>query len=307
MTVPIGKPIGNTRIYILDGAGEPVPVGVEGEIYIAGSGVARGYLNREELTAASFLADPFDGSSSGRMYKTGDMGRWLVDGTIEYRGRNDFQVKIRGFRIELAEIEGQLRECEGVKEAVVLATEDVSGDKRLVGYVIGQGDRDLDVSDLRESLLLQLPDYMVPSAYVVLDSLPLTANGKLDRGALPAPEMEMLSRVEYEAPQGEVEEAVAALWQELLHVPRVGRQDNFFELGGHSLLAVQLQARIRETLLVQVPLRNLIVSQPFTQLCKEISILQMDTFIGADMDDMEDELSSLSAEQLQKLLESEKV
>ena len=191
------------------------------------------------------------------MYKTGDLGRWLSDGTIEYVGRNDFQVKIRGFRIELGEIEAKLSDCEGIREAVVLAREDVEGDKRLVAYLLSEEGMDLSVSGLRESLQARLPDYMIPSAFVPLDVFPLTANGKLDRQALPVPDGEMLSSREYEAPQGEIEEAVASLWQELLNVPKVGRHDNFFELGGHSLLAVQLISRIRMILDVELSLQNL--------------------------------------------------
>ena len=246
VVVPIGKPIGNTQVYILDSQGEPVPIGVEGEIHIAGAGVARGYLNRPELTAERFISNPFSEVSKARMYKTGDLGRWLSDGTIEYVGRNDFQVKIRGFRIELGEIEAKLSDCEGIREAVVLAREDVEGDKRLVAYLLSEEGMDLSVSGLRESLQARLPDYMIPSAFVPLDVFPLTANGKLDRQALPVPDGEMLSSREYEAPQGEIEEAVASLWQELLNVPKVGRHDNFFELGGHSLLVVKMVERLED-------------------------------------------------------------
>ncbi|MEO8383506.1 MAG: amino acid adenylation domain-containing protein, partial [Acidobacteriota bacterium] len=244
-TVPIGKPIANTQMYILDVRGEPVPVGVEGELYIGGVQVARGYLNRPELTAERFLRDPFSAAPNARMYKTGDLGRWLSDGNIEYRGRNDFQVKIRGFRIELGEIEAKLSECAGVREAVVIAREDVPGDKRLVAYVVVQEGSGLSVAGLRNAMSRQLPEYMIPSAFAMLDALPLTANGKLDRKALRAPERTALTVREYEAPQGEIEEALAALWQGLLRVERVGRHDQFFELGGHSLLVVAMVERLR--------------------------------------------------------------
>ncbi|MGN6592128.1 MAG: non-ribosomal peptide synthetase, partial [Terriglobales bacterium] len=244
--VPIGRPVANTRMYILDGRLEPVPIGVAGEIYIGGVQVGRGYLNRPELTAERFVRDPFSDDPKGRMYKTGDLGRWRADGTIEYLGRNDHQVKIRGFRIELGEIEAQLLRQGEVKEAVVLAREDEPGEKRLVGYVIGRdGAAAPSAEVLREHLKGLLPEYMVPSAFVVLESFPLTPNGKLDRRALPAPDLSAYTRREYEAPQGEVEEILAGIWQELLHVERVGRSDNFFELGGHSLLIMQVMERLR--------------------------------------------------------------
>ncbi|HET8774712.1 MAG TPA: non-ribosomal peptide synthase/polyketide synthase, partial [Thermoanaerobaculia bacterium] len=255
-SIPLGRPIANTQVYILDAHGQPVPVGVEGELYIGGDGVARGYLNRAELTAERFLANPF---AEGTMYRTGDLGRWLPNGTIEFLGRNDFQVKLRGFRIELGEIETRLSECAGVREAVVIAREDVPGDKRLVAYLVAVDGAALDAAELRASLLGVLPEYMVPAAFVQVDAMPLTSNGKLDRKALPAPELTALSSRQYEAPQGAIEEQVAEIWRQLLHVQRVGRHDNFFELGGHSLLAVQLISRIRAVLGVDVELRTLFV------------------------------------------------
>jgi hypothetical protein len=256
--IPIGKPIANTRIYILDGQGEPVPVGVRGEIYIGGAGVARGYLKRAELTRERFLPDRFAGD--GRMYKTGDLGRWLADGNIEFLGRNDDQVKVRGFRIELGEIEARLTEHEGVGEAVVVAREDTPGEKRLVAYYTAseQGEQSsVGAQELRGYLAGKLPEYMVPAAYVRLERMPLTANGKLDRKALPAPDGDAYVLRQYEAPQGGVEELLGGMWEELLKVERVGRQDNFFELGGHSLLAVRVIARVREALKVEVAIREL--------------------------------------------------
>jgi len=175
-----GRPIANTQIYILDGQGQPVPVGVAGEIHIGGAGVARGYLNRDELTAERFVVNPFLGEGKARMYRTGDLGRWLPDGNIEFLGRNDFQVKIRGFRIELGEIETRLAEREGVREAVVVAREDTPGDKRLVAYYTGT---ETEASELRTFLSARVPEYMVPAAFVKLERLPLTPNGKLDRKA----------------------------------------------------------------------------------------------------------------------------
>ncbi|HEX5755017.1 MAG TPA: amino acid adenylation domain-containing protein, partial [Arenimonas sp.] len=258
-TPSIGKPLSNMQVYILDARGAPVPVGVAGEIHIGGDGVARGYWNRPVLTAERFVHDPFRTDPQARMYRTGDLGRWLPDGNVEYLGRNDFQVKLRGFRIELGEIEARLATCAGVREAVVLAREDVPGDKRLVAYVAPTVGAEPTAMQLREALQPQLPEYMVPSAFVVLDAFPLTPNGKLDRKALPAPDGASLALREYEAPQGEAEQELAAIWQSLLKAERVGRHDHFFELGGHSLLAVQVVSHVRERLGVEVPLRELFV------------------------------------------------
>ncbi|TOZ91762.1 non-ribosomal peptide synthetase, partial [Burkholderia pseudomallei] len=281
-TPPIGRPIANTRVYVLDAWLRPAPIGVAGELYIGGVQVARGYLNRPELTRERFIDDPF--VAGGRLYKTGDLARWRTDGRLEYLGRNDFQVKIRGFRIELGEIEAQLAKVADVREVVVLARDSAAEvhdsatehatpnapspspetttataaatatataiEKRLVAYYTG----DADVVALRAQAAQHLPSYMVPSAYVRLDAWPLTPNGKRDRRALPAPADDAYARAEYEAPQGAKEEALAAIWRELLHVERVSRHDNFFELGGHSLLAVQLVSRLRQALSVEVAL-----------------------------------------------------
>ncbi|WP_339493215.1 AMP-binding protein, partial [Pseudomonas sp. EA_15y_Pfl2_R67] len=243
----IGKPVANTQFYLLDEHGQPVPLGVPGEIYIGGAGVARGYLNRDDLTVERFLKDPFSSDPNARMYRTGDLGRYLPDGNIEYLGRNDDQVKIRGFRIELGEIEAKLAQAPNIKETVVLAREDIPGDKRLVAYFTQHSpDEVVDIEALRTHLQAQLPAYMVPVSYVRLDALPLTPNGKLDRKALPAPDLDALITRGYEAPQGEIETTLAQLWQDLLKVERVGRHDHFFELGGHSLLAVSLIERMRQ-------------------------------------------------------------
>ncbi|WP_139837541.1 non-ribosomal peptide synthetase, partial [Xenorhabdus beddingii] len=241
----IGQPLADLRVYILDPHGQPVPLGVTGEMYIAGAGVARGYLNRPELTAKRFLADPFSPNPGTRMYRTGDLGRWLADGNLEYLGRNDFQVKLRGFRIEPGEIEAQLMRCPGVREAVVLAREAVSGEKtadqkRLVAYLRPQEGVELVPADLRRQLARHLAEYMLPSAFVTLEAFPLTPNGKLDRQALPAPDAFALITRGYEAPLGETETALARIWQDLLGLDRVGRHDHFFELGGHSLMIVSL-------------------------------------------------------------------
>ncbi|WMV70849.1 amino acid adenylation domain-containing protein [Xenorhabdus griffiniae] len=254
---PIGRPIANNRIYILDGSGQPVPLGVTGEIYIAGAGVARGYRNRPELTAERFLVDPFSPNPNDRMYKTGDLGRWRPDGNIEYLGRNDFQVKLRGFRIELGEIETQLMQCHGVREAVVIAREEEPGEKRLVAYLRPLAGAKLMPAELRQQLARHLADYMLPSAFVILETFPLTPNGKLNRQALPAPDASAVATRRYEAPAGDTETALAQIWQDLLGLERVGRHDHFFELGGHSLLAVQLVARIRQRLARELPLQTL--------------------------------------------------
>ncbi len=240
----IGRPMANTKVYVLDGRGRPAPVGVAGDLHIGGAGVARGYLNRPELTAERFLADPFVGGEA-RMYRTGDRGRWRPDGSLEFLGREDFQVKVRGFRVELGEIEARLREYPGLGEPVVVLREDLPGDPRLVAYVTASEGQDLTPESLREHLAARLPDYMLPAAYVRLESLPLTPSGKLDRRALPAPEDGAFATRAFEAPSGAVEETLAALWRDLLKVERVGRQDHFFQLGGHSLLAVTLIERLR--------------------------------------------------------------
>ncbi|WAC73173.1 amino acid adenylation domain-containing protein [Roseateles sp. SL47] len=269
----IGRPIANTRIYILDGQGRPVPIGVVGEIHIGGHGVARGYWKRPDLTQQRFVEDGFSGEAGARLYKTGDLGRWLADGNIEYLGRNDHQVKIRGFRIELGEIEARLVQCPGVREAVVVAREDQGGDKRLVAYVSAQEGAQgeaLAVSALRSRLAEALADYMVPSAFVVLAGLPLTPNGKIDRQALPAPEAGALVSQPYEAPADPLEQRLAQIWQELLGVERVGRHDNFFELGGHSLLAVRVIVRVRQELGVESSLRALFNQPELAAFAKSV-------------------------------------
>lgn len=227
----IGRPIANTRVYILDAVGQPVPVGVSGELYIGGAQVARGYLNRPELTAEKFLADPFVSQPGARMYRTGDLGRWLEDGNIEFLGRNDFQVKIRGFRIELGEIEARLMEHPGVREAVAIARQDAAGDKQLAAYYTCSEDgAQIDAEQLRSHLSALLPDYMVPAAYVHLEALPLTPNGKLDRGALPAPEPIAQNNRRLQTPD---EHTISTLFAEVLGVQQVALDDDFFQLGGH--------------------------------------------------------------------------
>jgi acyl-coenzyme A synthetase/AMP-(fatty) acid ligase/acyl carrier protein len=275
-SIHIGRPIANTLIRILNEQRQIAPVGVAGEIYIGGAGVGRGYLNRPELTAERFVADPFN--ARARLYKTGDLGRWRLDGTIEYLGRNDHQVKIRGFRIELGEIEVQLVQQALVSEAVVIAREDEPGEKRLVAYVVPQNlptpEAAPSAEVLRAHLKAVLPDYMVPSAFVVLEKLPLTPNGKLDRRALPAPELGVYASRQYEAPQGEVEASLAEIWQGLLRVQRIGRQDNFFELGGHSLHAMTLIANVGSRLNVPLPVVAVFRYPTIQQMAEVVHALQ---------------------------------
>ncbi|KAF9271493.1 hypothetical protein BGZ68_003544, partial [Mortierella alpina] len=241
--LPIGRPIANTPQYVLDKHLTPVPIGVIGELYIGGPGVAIGYLNQPELTAERFLPDPFSKVQDARMYRTGDLVRYMPDGNLVFVGRNDNQIKIRGYRIELGEIETCLAEHPQVREAVVLALSRGSDEKRLVAYVVAEPNENL-VHTLREYLSVSLPEYMIPSAFVRLDVFPLNNNGKIDRRALPEPVSDSLITSDYVPPEGELETALAAIWSDLLKVERVGRNDNFFMLGGHSLLAVRLMNRV---------------------------------------------------------------
>ncbi|PSL45611.1 non-ribosomal peptide synthase protein (TIGR01720 family)/amino acid adenylation domain-containing protein [Chitinophaga niastensis] len=252
--IPLGTPIQNLHIHILDGAQQLCPIGVPGEICVSGIGVARGYLNRPDLTAAKFIKDPFSAEEE-RMYKTGDLGRWLQDGNIEYLGRIDEQVKIHGYRIELGEIESVLQQCEGVSQAVVLAkseNKEPHSNKRLIGYIVPEGD--FDKGAVLSWLKGKLPEYMVPSLLIELEQLPLTANGKIDKKALPDLDAALLVN-EYTAPRNEMEQALACIWQELLGVQRVGIYDNFFELGGHSLMVMRLVAAVGKRLSVALPVK----------------------------------------------------
>ncbi|HLK55511.1 MAG TPA: amino acid adenylation domain-containing protein [Chthonomonadaceae bacterium] len=267
--VPIGRPIANTELYLLDRWRQPVPQGVPGELYIGGAGVARGYLNRPDLTAEKFVPDPFRSEPGARMYRTGDLCRLLPDGNLEFVARLDQQVKIRGYRIELGEIESALLGHSGVREAVVLAREDVPGDKRLVAYVVGQS-ASVSVAALQEHLLAKLPEYMVPSGWVVLERLPLTPNGKVDRKALPAPHAQS-AEASYVAPRTPIEEGLAEIWSEVLRLDQVGVHSSFFDLGGHSLLATQVISRIRTIFAVELPLRVLFETPTIAGLAAHIA------------------------------------
>ena len=254
----IGKPIANTRVYILDAARQPVPVGVPGELYIGGEGLARGYLGRPELTAERFVPDPFAAEAGARMYRTGDLARWRADGSLHCLGRADNQVKIRGYRVEPGEIEAALARHAAVDQAVVVARPDASGEHRLIAYLVSAARTGTEPAELRRFLAETLPEYMIPSAFVSLDELPKTPNGKVDRKALPDPDYgDVSTGASYAAPVGETELAVASIWQGILNLEKVGRHDNFFDLGGHSLLIVQVQNRIQGRLGMSVNLVDL--------------------------------------------------
>ncbi|WP_437620402.1 non-ribosomal peptide synthase/polyketide synthase [Sorangium sp. So ce1151] len=272
--IPIGVPVSNMRVYVLDARMEPVPVGVPGELYIGGDGVARGYLNRPALTAERFLPDPFSSEPDARLYRTGDLCRFRPDGSLEFLGRHDQQVKLRGFRIELGEIEAALAEHPAVREAVVVMREDVPGDRRLSAYVVARGgDAEPSPTALRRHLQRVLPEYMIPSAFVRLDAIPLTSNGKVDRGALPAPEPAGQADA---PPRTPAEELLSALYAGVLQlkVERVGIRDNFFELGGHSLMATQLLARIRSTFQGEISLNAVFEAPTVAALAERIEAVR---------------------------------
>jgi amino acid adenylation domain-containing protein len=271
----IGRPLANTQIYILDADGVPVPIGVTGELYIGGAQVARGYLNRPDLTAERFLADPFAGTPGARMYRTGDLGRWLPDGNIAFLGRNDFQVKIRGLRVELGEIETALCLHPDIAQAVVIAREDGARGTSLVGYVVAKPGHAVELTDLRAHLAGRLPDYMVPVALVRLDAFPLTPSDKLDRRALPSPDDGAYARETYEAPQGETETVLAAIWAELLGVARISRNDNFFELGGHSLMTIQVLSRLQQRMDVSLKVRDIFENSTLERLAEQIVLARL--------------------------------
>ncbi len=268
---PIGKPIDNFRLYILDKSLQPLPTGAAGELHIGGVGLARGYLNRPGLTAEKFIPDPFSETLGGRLYKSGDLVRYLPDGNIEFLGRIDQQVKIRGFRIEPGEIETIIDEFNEVKETFVMVREDSPGDKRLVAYIVTENSHEPDLSVLKSQLSERLPGYMIPSSFVMLNAMPLTPNGKIDRKALPEPEFSRESlRSEYAAPTNETEEKLSGIVTELLNLDKTGIHDNFFELGGHSLLATQFMSQIREQFAIDLPLSLLFEKPTVAALSREI-------------------------------------
>jgi amino acid adenylation domain-containing protein len=255
-TVPIGKPVANTQIYILNQQNQPVPIGVAGEIHIGGVQVARGYLNKAELTSEKFIPNPYSKTKTERLYKTGDLGKWTEDGNIECLGRLDDQVKIRGYRIELGEIETAIEQIKDVKQSAVLAKDDTQGNKRLVAYVVSR--KAFDKSKAMTELQQKLPEYMVPQIWVELKELPLTPNGKTDRKALPEPDISEQLKDQYVAPRNETEQKLAEIWKEILKLEKIGIHDNFFELGGHSLMALRIISGIRRAFNVEIEIIELV-------------------------------------------------
>jgi amino acid adenylation domain-containing protein len=302
---PIGRPLPNASVRLLDRELRPVPAGVPGELYAAGAVLARGYLGRPDLTAEKFLPDPFGDEPGSRLYRTGDLARWLPDGNVEYLGRLDHQVKIRGFRIELGEVEVVLGRHPGLQDVAVVARGD-GGDRRLVAYAVPRQEPAPSVTELRGFLLERLPEHMVPSAFVLLDRLPLGATGKVDRLSLPEPE---LARPDlegaYAPPRSPVEEELARIWAEVLTLDRVGVHDNFFELGGHSLLATQLITRVREAFQIDLPLRHLFEFPTVAELALALVQRQIEESDGGDVAALLEELEGLSPEEVQALLADE--
>jgi len=305
-TVPIGRPIANTRIYILDDAGQPVPIGIPGELFIGGAGLATGYLNQPERTAERFILDPFIADGETKMYRTGDRARYLSDGNVEFLGRIDDQVKIRGFRVEPGEVESVLRRHVHIREAVVLVTEDAQGAKRLTGYYVA-GSSDMATSDrIREFLVDHLPEYMIPSSLTPLPDLPLTPNGKVDRKALLAQEVAAQAPA-YEGARNPTEEKLAEIWATILKKDRVGIHDDFFALGGHSLLMTQIMARIRGVFQVQLALHTLFDNPTVASLA---AVIDGEQTTGSEEEEMRRllaELEGLSDDEVNHLLSEEAV
>ncbi|MEH2120069.1 non-ribosomal peptide synthetase [Nostoc sp.] len=278
--ISIGYALANTQLYILDSHLQPVPIGISGELYIGGEGLARGYLNRPDLTAEKFISNPFSPNPKSRLYKTGDLARYLPDGHIEYLGRIDYQIKLRGFRIELGEIETALLQHPGVKEGVVIVREDTSNENNLVGYIVAETAQDSlqVISQLRRFLKQQLPDFMVPTIFMALEAMPLTPNGKVDRKALPEPDA---SRPEleanYVAPRTPIEQQITDIWMQVLNVKRVGIYDNFFELGGYSLVGIQVVSRVRQALQVEILMSNLFELPTVADLAERVETLRWAT------------------------------
>ncbi|MFQ5853284.1 MAG: amino acid adenylation domain-containing protein, partial [Candidatus Binatia bacterium] len=301
--IPIGRPLADREIYILDRHGNPVSIGVPGELHIGGAGLARGYLNRPELTAEKFVPNPFSDEPGARLYKTGDLARYRPDGNIEFLGRLDHQVKVRGFRIELEEIEVVLGQHPAVRETVVMAREDKPKNKRLVAYVVSKQETCPTVTELRSFLKEKLPNHMIPTAFVMLEALPLTPNGKVDRKVLPVPDQSRPElQVVFVAPRTPVEEVLAGIWVEVLGLDQVGTHDNFFELGGHSLLATQVISRVFSTFQVELPLRTLFEKPTVEDLARVITQNQARKARPEDLARMLAELESLSDEEAQRRL-----
>jgi len=270
---PIGIPIPDLQIYLLDSHKQTVPVGVPGEIYVGGAGVARGYLHHPDLTADRFIPNPFSAEPNARLYKSGDLARWNPEGQLEYLGRQDAQVKLRGYRIELGEIEAAIKQYSEIRQALIMVREDQPGDRRLVAYIVPALNATLDTDILRGFLREKLPAYMIPAAFVKLDTLPLTANGKIDRKALPAPEMSNWVNKEFVAPRSQTEQILSKIWMDILRTPRVSVQDSFFEVGGDSLLAIQAKWRIQDEFEITLPVQRIFEFPRLSDLAAQINLL----------------------------------
>jgi amino acid adenylation domain-containing protein len=302
-SVPIGRPLPNSQLYILDSHQSPVPLGVAGEVYIGGRGLSRGYAGAPELTAEKFVPHSYSEEPGARLYKTGDRAKFQSDGTIEFLGRIDHQLKIRGFRIELSEVESVLGQHPAVEETVVIAREDVQGDKRLAAYVVPSNGSTLTFSEMRSFLKEKLPDYMIPSALVFLDLLPLTPNGKVDRRALPTPDLER-SRLEtkFIAPRTPVEKVLAEIWREVLGLERVGVNDNFFELGGHSLLATQVVSRVYQKFKIELSLRVFLEKPTVAGLTEVLENYETVPGQASAIAQILEKIDAMDAEEIRKML-----
>jgi len=315
---PIGRPLPNFQLYVLDAHLQPVPVGVPGELCVGGVGLARGYLNRPDLTAEKFVPDPFSGRHASRLYRTGDLVRYLPDGNIEFLGRIDAQVKVRGFRIELGEIEAVLSAHPAVRDVAVIVRDDLAQDQRLVAYLVTHAGEELSAAEWRRHCRAHLPEYMVPAVFVTLPAMPLSPSGKIDRRRLPAPERSRRDlAAEYVAPRNEIEEKLANLAAQLLGLEKVGIHDNFFELGGHSLLATQFMSRLRSTFHVELPLRSLFEGPTVAELAQAIvtsptrvTVVDVPEITRLErgsksLADLVSEVENLSEEEVRALLDEE--
>jgi amino acid adenylation domain len=275
--IPIGRPLANMRMYVLDQALSLVPIGIPGELYVGGVGVGRGYIHEPARTAETYVPNPFSVEPGSRLYKTGDRARFLADGNLEFLGRIDHQVKLRGFRIELGEIETVLGHYAPVRECVVVAREDTPGEQRLVAYLVREGSDELVTSRLRGYLSEWLPDYMIPSAFVSLNALPLNSNGKLDRNALPVPDYgKQEADGNFVGPRTPTEETLAEIWRRTLGIKEIGIHDNFFELGGHSLLATRVMSRLRDAFQIELPLQRIFDAPTIAELSLSVTEKQLD-------------------------------
>ncbi len=301
----IGYPLANTQVYLLDDSLQPVPIGIPAQMYIGGVGLARGYLNRPELTAEKFVPNPFSAEPGARLYKTGDIARYLPDGSIDYLGRIDRMVKVRGFRIELSEIESTLREHPAVREAIALAHEDQAGYKKLVAYLVLEHQNQLSSHQLREYLQENIPDYMIPSIFVFLDAFPLTVNGKIDHRALPqAAQLSDTTKETFVAPRNTIEEMLSTIWSQVLEIERISMDDNFFDLGGHSLLATRMFVQIHDFFQVDLSLRDLFEAPTIVSFARIITEKQAQKADDELLDQILAELEQLSDEEARRDLKS---